>query len=112
MGIKCSDAGNLAIQTVHFILNVVELIDNGLIAVRAAFSERGGIISLHAETCHSGNYQKERDGSNRSQPTLVLIWGVPIHDLIRFQVQRSRRTHSHGLSTQFTGVVESISIQE
>jgi len=56
MRVKRSDAGNFAIQTVHFVLDVVELVDDSLVAVRAGLGERAASVALDIETCHSDNH--------------------------------------------------------
>jgi hypothetical protein len=56
MRVKRSDAGNFAIQTVHFVLDVVELVDDSLVAVRAGLGERAASVALDFETCHSDNH--------------------------------------------------------
>lgn len=86
--VKSGDTGDFAVETVHFVLDIVELVDDGFVAVRATLGQRAGGVALNTEACNGNNHQHEGDGSNRSQPTLVLIWRVPIDDLIRFQIQR------------------------
>jgi len=86
--VKGGDTGDFAVETVDFILDIVELVDDGFVAVGATLGQRAGGVALNTEACHGSNRQHEGDGSNRSQPTLVLIWRVPIDDLIRFQIQR------------------------
>ena len=104
MGVKGGDAGNLAVQTVHFVLHVVELVDDCFVAVCAGCGERGGSIARHTETSHRHNDQNEGQRSNRRQPALLLVGRVPIHDLIGIEVQRGGRTDCHGRSTLFQWV--------
>ena len=97
--IKSGDASNFAVQTVHFVLNIVELVNNGLVAVSATLGERVSGVALHTDTCNCGNRQHKGNGSYGSKPALRLIWRVPIHDLIRAEVHRGGGTYCHGRST-------------
>jgi hypothetical protein len=64
MGVKRGDAGNFAVQSVHFVFNIVEFVDDGLVAVRAGLGERVGRVAMYTEACHRCNHQHEGDGSN------------------------------------------------
>jgi hypothetical protein len=97
--IKSGDASNFAVQTVHFVLNIVELVNNGLIAVSATLGEGVRGVALHTDTCNCGNCQQKGNGSYGCKPALRLIWRVPIHDLIRPEVHRGGGTYCHDRST-------------